>query len=113
MPVERLPSGLWIAAVRRSAAASGIPLMVLQRGDETSGGILLKINLTDGQTRLFSQVLLDDELAWMVAGERDPLPEKEADMEAQERGENDPDLWIVEIEDREGRLWFEGRVLEI
>ncbi len=110
---DPLPAGLSIAAHIRTAAREGIPIVVIRRGDETRGAIFLKINMLDGTARVLAQVRMGDELIWNPITREDPLPESEADRCLERQAEIDPDSWLIEIEDRQGRHWFPGRVVKL
>ncbi len=108
---DDLPTDLWIAAQRKIAAQAGIPLTVIRKGDPYRGSLLVKINLLDGRAEVLTQIRLEDELAWSPVHEDGPVPEAEADAYLACQAAFDPDLWVVEVEDRKGRLWFPGRVI--
>ncbi len=95
----------------RTAARFGVVLTVLHKGDLDRGTLLLKLNLLNGQFRLYGQLRRDAELGWtlLLSGEN---REGEAMIDARIERERslDRDLWAIEIEDRKGRLWFPGRV---
>lgn len=98
----RLTADFWVAAYIARLREQGIPAFVVAHGDDTSGMVLVKLNTLDGQARLYQRMhdLMADETRWeeMLAG---PEPEVDAALAAQRR--SDPDLWIVEVEDRAGR----------
>ncbi len=97
----RLASGFWVAAYRARLAAAGIPVYVAARGDETAGAVLVKLATLDGRARLFGRVVgADGARAWDVLAEG---PEAEVDAAAARQRGYDPDLWLIEIEDRHGR----------
>ncbi len=100
-----------INAQTRIAAREGVPVTVVRRGYSSVGTILLKINTLNGTARVLSQVRYDDELVWSPVGKTDPMDDREADAYVARQGEIDPDLWIIEVEDKQGRLWFPGKVI--
>ncbi len=106
---DDLPTDLWIAAHIRQAVKEGVPMIVVHKGDASRGSIFLKINRLDGTAQIMSQLRMEDELVWCPMGGF--LPESEADSYLAEQTAFDPDVWIVEIEDRQGRLWFPGRIV--
>lgn len=109
---DDLPTDLRISAQIRIAAKSGIPMVVVQKGDPSSGTIFLKINRLDGTAEILSQVRLDGTLAWMSTSDGAPLPEPEADAYLAQQADFDPDLWIIEVEDRQGRHWFPEKIMK-
>ena len=106
-----LATELLISAQRRVAAREGVPLTVVRKGYGSVGTILLKINRLDGTARVLSQVRYDDELVWSPVGKADPMTERDADAYLARQAEIDPDLWIIEIEDKQGRHWFPGKIM--
>lgn len=109
MPSDRLPVDLVINATIRTAAKEGVPITIVKKGDRSSGSIVLKINRLDGTAHLWSQVRMDEELVWCPLGATDPLPEPEADQLMHKQAAFDPDLWLIEIEDKQARPWFAGK----
>jgi hypothetical protein len=106
-----LPTEMMIDAQRRIAAREGVPVTVVRRGYGGVGTILLKINRLDGTARVLSQVRDDDALVWSPVSRVDPMDEKDAEVYLAKQAERDPDVWIVEIEDKKGRHWFPGKVI--
>ncbi len=102
---ERLPSWIWVDALIRRAEVAGASCFVLQKGDRERGDVLIKVaDLKGGArayvprtsmegTRIFSDVRLQG------------IGESEAEIDAYvTRARNrDSDLWVLEIEDRDGR----------
>lgn len=109
---DGLSTDLWISATLRRAACEGIPITVVQKGDPSCGTILLKVATLDGFATVYSEVRLEDEIFWSPAPRANRVPEHEADLYLEKQADFDPDLWIVEVEDKKGRLWFQGRILE-
>ena len=112
MPDSRLPTELWVMAHLRQLTVAGVPATVARKGEPTFGTLLLKINLLDGTCRVLSQARdIEGRLGWLAALGGAPVPEADADAYIARAVGRDPDLWVVEIEDRKGRHPFEGRLL--
>ena len=111
MQDDRLPSELWIMAHVRRSNGEGTPAMVARRGETSGGLLLLKLNQLEQGCKVLSQARdLDGKMGWMAAFEGRLVPEAEADAYIERAVSRDPDLWVVEIEDRQGRHPFEGKV---
>ena len=115
----RLKSGIWVSAYLRRCNVEGVFAAVRRRGAEEAGTIFIKINRLDGTGTLYGpapQTAFDEaqpsDRMFVAAVGRDP-PAPEADIEARLVREMrfDPDLWIVEIEDRAGRSFLDNIVL--
>ena len=107
----RLTTELWVSAHRSAAEVQGVPMVVVRRGDRERGTVLLKINRLDGTCQVLTQIRHLGQLAWSRGTGPDPVPEAEADRYIERQTRFDPDLWVIEIEDRQGRPWFEGRIV--
>ncbi len=90
-----------------------------RRGAEEAGAVFIKISRLDGTATLYgpaAQSTFDEArpadrvFTAMIGGNR-PVPE--ADIEARLTREIrfDPDIWIVEVEDRAGRNFLDGNVV--
>ncbi len=108
---DRLTTDLWVSAHRRAAEAQGVPVMVVRRGDRERGTVLLKINRLDGFCQVLTQIRHLGQLAWSRGTGPEPVPEAEADRYIERQVRFDSDLWVIEVEDRQGRPWFEGRIV--
>ena len=105
----RIKTEHWVNAHLRRCTVAAIPAFVVRRGDRERGMVLVKINtLGDGCKVLTQARDLDGNMGWMVALDGAMAPEAEADAYIARQVDHDPDLWVIEIEDREGRNWFEG-----
>lgn len=108
---ERLPTGLVVSASIRRAAQEGVAIMVRHRGEETSGAVLLKINRLDGTARILAETFDGERRGWSPLGSPDWSPDAEVEARLERELALDPDLWLLEIEDRQGRHWFPEPVL--
>lgn len=101
MPDDRLPTYLMMDAVTRQLNNQGISYYIAQRGDKMGGLLLVKISNMEGECRLLTQQRnLDGVLEWMGALREEITDEKSADEYISRACLRDPDLWVVEIEDR-------------
>ncbi len=90
----------------------GIPAAVARRGDRFSGTVLIKLNQLDQGCRVMTQARdSEGRLGWLAALGGGLVPESDADAYIARAVGRDPDLWVIEIEDRQGRHPFEGPLL--
>ena len=102
-----------------SAAATGRApsRSVRRRGAEEAGAIFLKLNRLDGTADLFApapQTAFDDarpiDRAFSRCFGNDPVPEQKVEDRLAREMRFDPDVWIVEVEDKEGRHFLDNVV---
>lgn len=86
--------------------------MVTRRGDETAGSVLLKINRLGPGCMVLSPTTNFDDGArmWLKGTGPDWVEETDADAYIERRVKNDPDLWVIEVEDREGRAFLDEKI---
>lgn len=98
----RLTAEFWVRAYLARLRLADIPAFVVARGDATAGAVLVKLATLDGQARAFQRGLdpATGARRWMVLAEGE-----EAGVEAviARARRTDPDLWVIEVEDRAGR----------
>jgi len=100
----RLKAELWVSAHIRRCFAADIPAFLRRRGDADAGTVLLKINRFDaGCTVLEPSVDLSGNRAWLRATGPAPVEDAKAEEVIAKRLRTDPDVWVLEIEDRDGR----------
>ena len=102
----RLASGVWVSAYLTRLRLAAIPAYVMQKGDATAGAVIVKVATLDGQARAFQRSfdLAADARVWVVLAEGD---EKAVDAVLVRQRGRDPDLWVIELEDRAGRTLLE------
>jgi hypothetical protein len=97
-----LSSDLWVSALIRRADLAGASAVVVRRGDARAGTVIVKAyDTSTRQARLFTEATgFDGDRLWIQ-----PMTGAESELDAyiQRQIGYDPDLWVVEIEDREGR----------
>ena len=98
----RLAADFWVRAYLARLQAAHVPAYVVARGDPTAGAVLVKLATLDGGARLYQRSfdLATGGRAWVVRSEG---PEAEVDAATARQRRMDPDLWVIEIESREGR----------
>jgi hypothetical protein len=111
MSNNRLPTELWVQAQLRRFSSAGIGAYLLRRGDIERGTVLVRLAGRDG-TRILTQVRdLNGKLAWMGVKEGAVLPNPDADAYVDRAIDRDSDLWVIEVETRNGENPFEGEVI--
>lgn len=112
MSDDRLPTHIWVMAHIRRCMDANIPAIVVHKGEASSGTLLIKLNLLEGSCRVLSQARdIDGNLGWLRAFTTDLVAEAEADAYIARAISRDPDLWVVEIEDRQGVNPFDGKLI--
>ena len=98
----RLTADFWVRAYLARLEQAGIPAFVTARGDATAGAVLVKVASLDGQARAYQRSfdLASDGRVWVVLKDGD---EQGVDAAITRQRSFDPDLWVIEIEDRRGR----------
>lgn len=112
MTEPRLKTELWFQAQLRLCDLKGVSMMVLRRGDRDAGAVVLKRLGRDGALALFAQTRrMDGAPAWRRIALPAPAGEAEADAYLAREVKRDPDLWIIEIDDRDGSYELDGPVV--
>jgi hypothetical protein len=110
--VMGLTTGLWVTAQVRLCDRAFIPATVVRRGDPDVGTVLIKLNrFEDGVTVYAQASTLDGEPAWSRGSGPKPVTEAEADAYIARQVERDPDVWVIEIEDRKGAYKLDGKLV--
>ncbi len=111
MNAPRLKAGIFVRAIIRRAEVEGAQAYVAKKGIEEAGAVFLKINRLDGHVLVLSQARRGDgELVW-ARPLGDWSDEEKARAYLDRQMKFDPDLWIVEIEDRKGRAFVDDPVV--
>jgi hypothetical protein len=110
----RLKSAIWVAAFVRRCHAEGAFAAVRRRGAEEAGAIFIKLNRLDGTGELFGpapQSVFDDarpaERWFSRCLAEQPAPEAKIEERLARELRFDPDVWIIEVEDRSGRHFLD------
>ncbi|MCF3595153.1 DUF1491 family protein [Rhodobacteraceae bacterium LMO-12] len=100
--MTRLTANFWIHAYLARLRLHDIPAFVTAHGDDTAGAVLVKLNTLDGNARSFHRAfdLMSGARKWDVLSDG---PEEDVDRSIAKQRSFDPDLWVIEVEDRQGR----------
>jgi hypothetical protein len=110
--MDELKTDFWASALIRRAQIAGAFAGVVRKGDSDAGAVLVKVATLDGRARLYAPARNGEgERIWLdlsagALGE----DERDVDAAAAKRAESDPDLWLIEIEDKHGRHFLEEPV---
>ena len=100
----RLKAEFWVKALLRRCGAADVPAMVVRRGDPEAGAVLIKLNgFENGASVLAAGWAADGSRVWRHATGAAPVSDADAEAYIARQLQRDPDLWVVEIEDRAGR----------
>ncbi|KCZ93742.1 DUF1491 family protein [Hyphomonas johnsonii] len=110
--MERLPTWLWVDALIRRVEVAGASAFVVQKGDHSRGDTLIKVARLDGTAAVYlPSTNLDGERVFLNLIVQGVGPdEASVDAYVTRARQRDSDLWIVEIEDREGRHFLTEEV---
>ncbi|MCR9126289.1 MAG: DUF1491 family protein [Rhodobacteraceae bacterium] len=108
--MTRLAARFWVDAYRRRLEAMGIVVMVVAHGDDVAGAVLIKLNTLDGSARAYVRGFAADRdgPVWVHLADG---PEAEVEAAIGRQRGFDPDLWVLEVEDRAGRHMLDAEGL--
>lgn len=99
---DRLTTDFWVSAYLKRLRLVAIPAFVTTKGDATAGVVMVKMNTLDGQAAVYQRSfdLMTGARAWIVLAQG---VEGEVDAAIAKQCGFDPDLWVIEVEDKAGR----------
>ena len=102
----RLTSKIWVQAYLKRLELQTIAAYVTAHGDDHSGAILIKVMKMDGSAQLYEKTfdLQNNRNAWVKI--LDGL-DVDIDNLLEKQKANDPDLWVVEIENANGQNYLD------
>lgn len=110
----RLKSAIWVSAYLRRCQAEGASAVLRRRGAEEAGAIFIKIDRLDGSIDLYGpapQTAFDEarpiDRAFVACLKTQPVTDPEAEAYLARQLRFDSDIWIVEVEDRQGRNFLD------
>jgi hypothetical protein len=110
----RLKSGIWVQAYLRRCAIEGAYAVVRRRGADEAGAVFVRIDRLDGTSDLFGpapQAVFDDaqpaDRVFIACLKEQPAADAAVESYLASQLRFDPDIWIVEVEDRQGRNFLD------
>jgi hypothetical protein len=98
MGEARIKTGIWVSAAIRLGNIQGKLGVVVRKGDEDAGGVLVILRGRAGNMVLSQFREADGRPAWMRATGAAPVDEAATDEYVARQMRYDPDLWVVEFE---------------
>ncbi|MCI0466113.1 MAG: DUF1491 family protein [Beijerinckiaceae bacterium] len=108
----RLRADFWVAAYIRRCAHEGAMAVLRRRGAAEAGAIFIKIDRLDGFVSLYgpapqSELTGKDDRLFARLHTEPWIDPAEAEQRLARQIRFDPDLWIVETEDKQGRSFLD------
>jgi hypothetical protein len=102
----RITTDLWVAAYLRRVSAAGAFAVVARHGDDRAGAVLIRVDRRDGTVDLYGPAPAGFEESaqdrrWVTVARGQSLDEIDALLAKQISF--DTDIWVIDIDDREGR----------
>jgi hypothetical protein len=110
----RLKSGIWVAAYIRRCQIEGAQAVLRRRGADEAGAVFIKVARLDGTAEVYGpapQSTFDEarpaDRAFIRSLKKENAAEADAEAYLARQIKFDPDVWIVEVEDRAGRNFLD------
>jgi hypothetical protein len=108
----RLKSEIWVKAYIRRCQHEGASAVLVRRGDTDAGAIFIKVSRPDGSAFLFGPApagldAANEERRWEPRLEGRAATEGEADAYLEKQAAFDSDIWVIAVDDREGRHFLD------
>jgi hypothetical protein len=101
---SRLKTSIWVDAFLRTAMVNGHFGAVIHKGAEEAGSVLLVVNRLDGSHDILETppgpAYTEEGVRRFVKTNTASLPWPDVSTRIAKRRGTDPDLWVVEVEDR-------------
>ena len=107
----RLKAGFFVRALIRRAEVAGASAFVVRKGAEEAGAVILALSRLDGTCLLLNQARDGKGALVWARPLGDWREESKARAWLDKQVRFDPDLWIVEIEDRAGRAFVDEPIV--
>ena len=110
MTFSRLSSDAWVSSYRQHLQLEGIPIYILKKGNSISGSILIKVSMSGGIAKIYHSVLdAEGNSNWdvLIEGSHEKI-----DNNLERQISFDGDLWLLEVEEKEGKCLLDRPFLK-
>jgi len=112
MAEPRLATEFWVSAHIKRLARNDIQAVLFRRGSNVAGQVLVKLNRLrprdeEGCMVFVQSYDFEGNRVWRPGTGDNLVREEDADQYIQRTIKFDPDVWVLEIEDRAGRHMLE------
>jgi hypothetical protein len=109
----RLKTEIWVKAYLRARSGDGVSAMVVRHGDDDAGAIFVKVAFLDGHAALYGPAPAgfhgtETDRQWVAHLAKHTTTEADVDDYLARQISYDPDLWIIEVEDRGMRHFLDS-----
>jgi len=108
--MHRLKTNIRVSALLKRAQSAGAFAAIIRRGDPDAGTFWVLVRQGDIYSRYVEQMAMSGGHEWFKDG---PFAESEMSTRINKAVDRDPDLWIVEVEDSEGRAFLDGSLPKV
>ena len=100
------PTHYWVKFHQRRVADSGFRVRIRREGEKIRGAVALKYRCQDGRAVvLFNVASPDGRPLWMPAHAVKSVSQSVAQRRLERWAAQDPDLWILEVEENHAMQW--------
>lgn len=108
MAEPRLKTEILVHAGFRYCQQMFLTAVLRRRGDADAGALFVKVSRLDGTAAIFTRATsFEGRIEWRRSSGDGWIAEADVEARLEREISFDPDLWIVEVEDPEGRNPFE------
>lgn len=108
--MARLRSDFWVSAYLRRCAVEGVEAVLRRRGSAEAGAVFVKVDHLDGTASLYGpapQLFVEDRDERLFIRMMNAVTPLDVEERVQKELRFDSDLWLVEVDDREGRHFLD------
>lgn len=108
----RLKASIWVKAYVRAAQVNGAQAFVVRHGDDDAGAVFVRINKLNGTNVIYGPAAAglsgaEEERTFELKTNSEGVSDADADSRLMREYDFDSDLWVVEVEDRQGRHFLD------